>query len=202
MDMDLTAQIAFGIALSPLFVFFAVVLLMAFSLPWAPFAALICALIARARGLPVGYYAKIGALYSALLFLPWVYLVARMLDKTIPNILIRIGYVLLYVVWLFASIFITIMFAVLAHPGLDHIGDMTNVDLWLSTLLYITVLFNAGAWFASIRALRRAHAHRQDDRGVLPAREYIMPFAYALAWLIVPWLIGGSFRLYEICCVG
>ena len=43
-------------------------------LAWTPFAALICARIARRRCLNINRPAVHGALYSALLFLPWRHL--------------------------------------------------------------------------------------------------------------------------------
>ena len=42
---------------------------------WAPFAAVLCSLRARSIGQSPWRYAAIGALYSSLLLLPWVYLV-------------------------------------------------------------------------------------------------------------------------------
>ena len=44
-----------------------------FGVVWTPIGAMTCALIARTKGLSPGRYAMIGALYSTLSFLPWVY---------------------------------------------------------------------------------------------------------------------------------
>ena len=49
---------------------------------WAPFGALVCALIAWRRGINLYRCAVAGAAYSALFFLPWVYLAARMLGSS------------------------------------------------------------------------------------------------------------------------
>lgn len=73
---------------------------------WTPFAVFICRRIAHARGLDVDSYGGAGAGYSALFFLPWIYLVVRMLDRNPPSVLIRASYVLLYVCW-FALIGVT-----------------------------------------------------------------------------------------------
>ena len=77
---------------APLFVMVANEMAALASMVWAPFGALICALIAWRRGLsPVA-----GAVYSALFFLPWVYLAARMLGRAVPKPLAVLPYVVLY----------------------------------------------------------------------------------------------------------
>ena len=50
---------------------------------WTPFAALICARIAQRRGLNVKRPAVHGAIYSALLFLPWRHLTRQMRGEPI-----------------------------------------------------------------------------------------------------------------------
>ena len=160
---------------------------------WAPFAALICYLTARAKGLSPGRYAAIGALYSALFFLPWVYLIARMYNKTIPNALVWTGYVVLYAIWFFGSIIVNLIIGFAAHPGEDHVWDLTNIEVLLSYAIFIIFCINLGTWVLSI-----AHLHTSHERFVrepsplnslLPHRSYIMPFAHTLAWVVIVWLV-------------
>ena len=67
---------------------------------WAPFAALVCAQVARAQGLDSRRFAAAGAIYSILFFWPWVYLVLRMHGKSVPSPVIRGAYIVLYaVIW-------------------------------------------------------------------------------------------------------
>ena len=102
--MDIGTQVLLflfaAIVITPMIV----VLSMPLGVLLSPFAALICYLRARSMGLPPGYYARIGALYSTILFLPWIYLIVRMFGKTVPNILIGMGYFVLYTMWALGSI--------------------------------------------------------------------------------------------------
>ena len=64
----------FWAVFAPLLVMVANEMAVGASMIWAPFGALACALIAWRRGLNPYRYAVAGAAYSALFFLPWVYL--------------------------------------------------------------------------------------------------------------------------------
>ena len=70
-----------------------------FGLFWAPFGALVCARIAKPKGLPVARYTIKGLVYSMLLFFPWVYLVIRMSGRHLPASCTSAGYIALYVCW-------------------------------------------------------------------------------------------------------
>ena len=90
-----------------MWVFFTSVTVMLFSwwavaasVVWAPFGALICALIAWRRGLNPRRYAVAGAAHSVLFFLPWVYLAARMLGVRVPKPLVVLGCAVAYAAWL------------------------------------------------------------------------------------------------------
>ena len=69
---------------------------------WAPFAAAICALVARIRKLATGSYAAAGAKHSALFILPWLYQLVRMCDRTVPRFVVGAVYGLLYATWALA----------------------------------------------------------------------------------------------------
>ena len=55
------------------------------SVMFAPIAGVTCVVIATARRLPAIQYGVAGGLSAASLFLPWAYLVLRMLDKRPPK---------------------------------------------------------------------------------------------------------------------
>ena len=63
---------------------------------FTPFAALISGCIARSRGLSPTRYAIGGATLSALLFIPWMYFVLRLFNRSIPVCITVVGYVVLY----------------------------------------------------------------------------------------------------------
>ena len=107
MDMStFGAFVLFGLLVMPL----SVAVFAVFGIAWAPIAAAVCWAIARSKKFDVWRYAFIGALYSVLLFFPWLYLVARMYDQTIPRALIRFVYGLLYVCWIYVIIVVLVMF--------------------------------------------------------------------------------------------
>ena len=143
---------------------------------WAPFAALLCAKEARRRGLDPRRYAKAGALYSVLFFFPWVYLMARMRGRTVPVAAVSAVYVLLYVVWLYGSVLVSLSIAIFETP--------------LTFLGLIWALISVCAWYVSLAMLiirRRSKADESDDCGELLAnRVYLAPFALALVGLTVP----------------
>ena len=155
---------------------------------WAPFAALVCGHVARARGLEARKFAAVGALYSTLFFWPWVYLVLRMHGRTVPTPMIRGAYIVLYAVIWPATVLAFFPAAwVLPHP------------FWVVSPLLMLV--NAVTWFISRRKLSSWHQRRIRMQGdpagdVLPNRAYIMPFVHAFAWVLVAivlwWLANFS----------
>lgn len=129
---------------------------MAFGLLGAPFAALICAIISRVRGLG-NSYAGTGAWYSMLFVLPWLYLVLRMLGVHVSNGAAQLGYAMLYGAWLYGAIGSTAAgLGSLIFPGDEvRIGD--------AVLMISGGLFIGCVWFVSIRRLLR----RNEIDGIL-----------------------------------
>ena len=165
-------------------VFIFAALFVAGGILWSPFAALICALIASIRGLPIRRCALAGAVYSILLFLPWVYLVARMLGKSIPKQVVVAVYILLYgVVWLYG----TAGFAVFAF-----LASSQSLIAAGAFVLSIFLCIASVSQFSRRRAyLRDNPDDLQDD--ILPNRAYIVPFAHTLGWMIVSLALGSMF---------
>ena len=147
----------------------------AISMVWAPFGALICALVAWRKGLNWRRCAIAGAVCSALFFLPWAYLVTRMLGWAIPKPLVAIPYVVLYAAWLRGP------FQLSYDAWAD--GD----DLYPSALWLCMWLGNASAIIASmllmtpiakrINPLRRANRDGVPIWDTLPNPVYLFPFA-------------------------
>ena len=163
----------FGLFLFPL----ALLTLPALGLLWAPFAALFCSRVARARGLETRRYALAGAIYSILFFWPWIYLILRMYNKHIPGCVIRIVYILTYgVMWPISTLSLLILAIWYPQP-------------FRSVLIFV-LLLNILAWFMSLIKLLVWHRGRgrvpsEESDDVLPNRVYLMPFAYVLGWLLI-----------------
>ena len=160
-----------GAAILPLS---AVVMSMAFGLLGAPFAALICVIIARIRGLGESY-AGTGAWYSMLFILPWLYLVLRMLGVHVSNGAAQFGYAILYGVWLYGAIGSTAAgLGSLIFPADEfRIGD--------AIMMISGGLFVGCVWFVSLRRLLRRN---EIDTVVEPSVP--MRVAYAALHALLP----------------
>ena len=164
------------------------VALQIFGLPWAPIASFICARIARRRGLDVRAYAIAGAVYSILLFWPWVYLVTRMTDRTIPPAFVRMFYFFVFGIWVTGSTTLLLALAILRHPGTADMYDFTNTGVLISYLGYVGVVVNLVGAFFSQRSLRYRHAKSLDTKSAKPSGSDlsnpgyadVMPVAYAM----------------------
>ena len=175
-----------------------IILLMPFGVLLSPFAALICYLRARSLGLPPGYYALIGALYSTILFLPWIYLIVRMFGKTVPNILIGIGYFVLYTMWALGSILVislmTFVYGVATFSFNTEVESRYVYALGFCILL-VLLCGDVVTWILSMVRLDRFHRNSVPNERILPNRVYITPLAYALIWIVVAvivWFVGLS----------
>lgn len=182
------APIGLAIFVAIIFTPVIIVLSMYLGVLFAPFAALICYVRARSMGLSPGHYTRTGALYSSLLFLPWIYLIVRMHNKTIPSILIGIGYFILYAVWFFGST-VVISFVTLGY-GIVALGFSTDIERTYVQILGFCMLLallciNVVTWVVSMVRLDRFHRSSIPSERILPNRAYIMPFAYALIWIAV-----------------
>lgn len=65
-------------------------------LAWMPFAAVVTGLAAQRKGHSLLRYAIGGATLSMLLFVPWVYLMIRLLNRSIPSFIVLVGFILIY----------------------------------------------------------------------------------------------------------
>ena len=189
------ATISVAVVVSP-------ILLFAFGLLWAPIGAFICNRIAHSRGLPAVGYTEAGAGYSALMFLPWVYLVARMCNWRLPRSVILAGYVYVYTLWLaliigYAAFIFTevIPYSNYLRAGSGGLADGREGQI---TLWFAATSINIFTLAHSVRALRRASARDRtrlgkEPREVLPGGAYVHPFAWLIGWglaFLVLWAIA------------
>lgn len=121
-------------------------ILILMGLLWAPFAAVICAVIAFRRGLNPWFYAWKGMGHSVQLFLPWFYLVKRMRGRSFHRRTVVGNYASLYAVWLFGPIIggLVVIAAAFEEPG---------VESYLLTMI-IMLTQTAMNIFMSIRSIR------------------------------------------------
>ena len=150
------------------------------SMIWAPFGALICALIAWRRGLNPYRYGVAGAAYSALFFLPWAYLAARMLGWAIPKPLIALPYVVLYASWLQGP-------AQFSYDTWDWGNDAYPGALWL--WVWLANMFTMAAsllLMAPVKRINPFYRARRDAplRDTLPNPVYLLPFALFWGWTV------------------
>ena len=180
-------------------VIFPLVFLFVFGLLWAPIGSFICNRIAHKRGLDADRYTSTGLGYSALFFLPWIYLVARMLDKRIPDVIIYLVYAFFYLSW-FAMIGAYIYYG-FTEGELDSIGSRRGFGgVLLIVIVWLAVIaIQAFTWFYSLQLLLRHHRWcrrilGRAPRNILPGGIYIYPFALFLMWIMVfPFLWGFTY---------
>ena len=166
--------------------------LQALGLPWAPFAAWVCARSARKKGLDVRRHAVAGALYSALLFWPWVYFILRMNGRNVPVVLIRLFYISVYASWMLGFVIITLGGAIAVHPGIERMYEFSNPKVVASYFIYCLFIANLVMWFVSlVRFLKRRRANPDVSRAdALIDREYLTPPALMIATVTLVWTLS------------
>ena len=142
---------------------------------FAPFSAAICALLAHRRGLGAGRYALAGGIYSAVLFLPSVYLMARLAGRTPPALLVILVYLGLLALWLAGSVVTPALYLRLELEVLSIPYSPRWFGIGIATSLTIVVNVTAmGAWCWWF-------FYRRPDPTLspLPHAGYLVPFVLA-----------------------
>ena len=191
MGVDALADIAARAYVALLLAFVPPMYLMVIGLLWTPFAALICLAIARVRRLEGEGYGKAGALYSLLFFLPWVWLVLRMMGVPVPAMVVRVGYAVMYGLWLCAAAALLIAGAFLTM-GFGEEGLRPD-----SVLLIFSGMFAGAVWFASLRRTLRWRARRREDenpRASVPMRTAFVAMSVSWALCAVAVFAQGIFE--------
>ena len=163
-----------AIALVPFYV--AAVVFQIFCIAWAPFASSTCASLARKRGLDANLYGRIGFMYSALLFVPWLHLKRRLQDGQSSFGTSTYNYTLLYILWLvvIAANVLVLLMTVLRE------GPWT----WIHTIiLLVPVVLGMFPWMLTLLLLLRKRSgvgdrmrDARDDE--FAERVYLMPFVW------------------------
>ena len=131
------------------------------SLLFAPFASVICMLIALRRGQSILSYGLLGALYSIAYLLPWIYLITRLSGRRMPRKVIMVGYVAIYVNG------IAVSFGLFALAFLDYEGYGGETAWTLLTGLVLIV--GASTWLLGIIHRWRTDPHRETKHS---SKEY------------------------------
>ena len=179
MGVDALADMAARAYVALLLAFVPPMYLMVIGLLWTPFAALICLAIARARRLEGEGHGKAGALYSLLFLLPWVWLVLRMMGVPVPAMVARVGYAVMYGLWLCAA-------ALLIAGAFLTMGFGEEELRPDSALLIFSGMFAGAVWFASLRRTLRWRARQREGENEVRAS---VPMRTAFIAMSVSWAL-------------
>ena len=150
---------------------------------WTPFGALICAIIAWRRKLSQRRSAVAGAVCSALFFLPWVYLAARMLGRTIFKPLVALAYFVLYASWGLGPFRFTY---IVWSEGRDPYPALWLCAWVLNALaMAVSLLMMTTPIFDKVNPFRRASRDDAPMRDALPNPVYLLPFAFLWGSILV-----------------
>ena len=159
----------------------------ALCLAWTPFAALICARIARRRGLSAKRPAVHGAIYSAILFLPWRHLIRQMRGEPITRASVNGAYTFVYVyAGLVLASHIAFIFTI-TYPSYS-LTEFADILDFIATSIAGALTFIAGLASLSRANKRLAELqerHESPNAIDLPNKSYIAPFAWALASMLI-----------------
>ena len=175
-----------GVGVAFLWITGGVLLLAPLGLLWAPFAAGICGLIAHVRKQDRGAYAAAGAKSSALLLLPFFHVLARSLGASLPVVVVRGTFGVLYATW--ALWIVSEVFAFVStvwkvtEPG-DTFAGIGVVFMIMLFLLIVPV--HVLLWIVSVWLLK---TRRTSPEEVLTGPETLMPdsvYIWSIVWLFV-----------------
>ena len=181
--LELSAWVAFGII--------APVLL---GLLWAPFAAGICALVARVRALPQGPYAGTGARCSVAFILPWVYFLIRMFDIAVPRYVVGTVYVLVYLVWAVALIGgkgLSLSGLILDLREGSRVSD-DILSFWIVVSFVVVVAMSLTWVWSLIMLLNASHSHKESMEpppAVSVEGRFLQPFGWLFGWAFIRCLL-------------
>ncbi|MDE2802530.1 MAG: hypothetical protein OXK21_06595 [Chloroflexota bacterium] len=172
-----------------------VLLLAVVGVIWSPVAALICALVAHFRKLEGEGYAASGATLSALLVLPWVYLLAKMLfRRSIPVFVVAPAYVLVYAVWLLIYVGVFNVGSVIwTFRDMIWTGSQPVTSAVFFVIMSVMLPLNVYTLWVSMRGLRNKYAadRERPHQPVLglPDFDYLAPFIWLIVWSFVVLLL-------------
>ena len=165
-------------------------------LVWSPMATLVCAKLGQPGSKRA--YAAQGFRYSASLFLPWCYLVSKMLGRPIPETAVKAVYGALFTAWL---LFLVVMKVVIGLFSIVAValGGESGPDVLValsSVVVLVLASFDYGTWRRSLRKLREHHeSPKHAGQGI--ARPYLKPF-----WLVGAWTVAHGLPLVVFFAAG
>ena len=143
---------------------------------WAPYAAILAALLANANRLSPPRYFLAGFALSVLYLLPWVYLMRRMGGGRVPPFPVYVFYVLFYIGWAI-SILYSALFGLAAFAAPDY-----EVAPFMAYILLASAAINAAAWVLTLTLLTRSGSSEESP---IPAPRFTTPLAVALTSLVI-----------------
>ncbi len=157
-----------------------------------PFAALICAVVAHRRGFSVWRFALIGSAYSALLFVPWIYLMRQLISNRFASGLVSLNYEWVYTFWLGWILTYTICVSGFVYILSGFQGSPTHLTdqlyTWFSLYHFGAIGASVLAWVLSRRSFFSRICDSRDLYQIsadnLHLIRYIMPFVYIFAGTI------------------
>ena len=195
---DLIGLVIFAIFFPLFLAFLFVTIMLIIGVIWSPFTAIICGMLSYKRGLNVIFYSIIGMIYSALFFLPWLYVVRRIRSEdTFTDSEIKSLYWTLFISWtgyLIFHIYVTIMI----------FSDAWSPE-YLKTLALTFTLLSFVAFAVSIISIYRKNTTESaeshvSDKSLIPHISYILPLVYLFIGIPVIWAIGYiALRVYLVC---
>ena len=189
----LNTWIAFGYlnAFTMVFLAFLAIVLAFVGTVWSPFAALWRARIAQSNGLSARSYAVRGGVYSALFFLPRVYLTMWMADKSAARAVGTGAYALLYTIWFVVMMYLIGIAAIFQPDGSPYPEHYRQTLFgfdwqWIVQLIETSLLIlSVYLWVSSLRKLRRrskgeGRSEVAPQCATLPDWAYLTPLWYGI----------------------
>ena len=168
----------------------------ALCIAWSPFAALACARIAQRQGLSAKRPAVHGAIYSAILFLPWRHLIRQMRGYPITRASVNGAYTFVYVYAALALASHIAFIFTITYPSYS-LTEFADIVDFIATSIAGALAFAAGLISLSRanKRLNEIQECREPSNAIdLPDISYIAPFA----WAWVSMLISSATWVYGI----
>lgn len=146
-------------------------------LAWMPFAAVVTGLAAQRKGHSSLRYAIGGATLSMLLFVPWAYLMIRLLNRSIPSFITLVGFILIYSAIIIGHAgSISVLFLVSEEADAPNaVMSRFGFSIFTAASISAAFLILATLWKQRLQSI----AWVPVDRIILVAR--IIPFI--IAWI-------------------
>ena len=167
-----------------LFIYAAGFFLVVIGFAWIPCAYRICYINAAGNKLlDVQRYALIGVLYSASMFLPWIYLIVKMSRREIPMSLIIAAYIFQSMIWFSVNFSLWIS----NNAVYNNYSNLVSLSIIIAILTWVVLLFTSNnKSIDSSYAVDGKEEYRPRIRQVL-----------SFVWTTI-WFIASIMREYPI----